>query len=159
MVYPTDEVLKAECKTANKGLVIYRKPALAKHSRQFAKRVGAKAISQAYKSNLIARQRRTDAGKTEIDTWWAFVARFSRTFAKLAEGECYLLTALPYEEPTRPSIWKNVELPALESNPKITRIVYLDVSNNNLTLMTFERQLAVPAKEVCQGEDPPRLSG
>lgn len=142
IVYPTDKVLKAECKTANKGLVIYRKPVLAKYSQQFANRIGAKTILQVYKLNLIAKQWITDAGKTEIDTWWAFVTRFSRIFAELAEGKCYLLTALPYKEPTGPSIWKNVELPALESNLKVTSIEYVDVSNHNPTLVIFERQFS-----------------
>lgn len=86
MVYPNEEQLKAACKTSNKGLVFYQKPALAKHSRQFAKTVGAKAISQAYKSKIIARQWISDAGNTEADTWWKFVARFSRVFAESAEG-------------------------------------------------------------------------
>ena len=46
---------------------------------------------------------------------------------------------MPYFEPEEKSIWVDVEFPALELNPNITRVICIDVRDNTSTQVIFDR--------------------
>lgn len=46
---------------------------------------------------------------------------------------------MPYVEPSDKSIWEEVEFPALKLNPNVTRVICMDVRDNTLTQVLFDR--------------------
>ena len=79
MAYPNDEKLKSNCKLLNKPAIFYQKPAKPKASRDFAKHIGGKAVSQAYPHYLVAKKFNINiVGETVDSAWWSFVHGFSR---------------------------------------------------------------------------------
>ena len=73
-------------------------------------------------------------------TWWEFVASFSEGFAEFAEGEYFLLSRVPYQE-TAGNIWEESELPALKANPRVTRVICVDLRKTPIEICPAARIL------------------
>lgn len=98
--------------------------------------MGGKTVDQSYPKYLIKKgKRRTPE---EEDRWWAFVALFCRVFAESAQGECFLISRVPYKKVCR-SIWASAEYPALLLNPKVTKVTCIDVYNNSKRQVLLDR--------------------
>ena len=128
MAYPNDANLRARCKLQNKPAIFYHHPAKSKDSREFAKHIRGKPVPQAYPGYLL-----------KNFNWWSFVHRFSRVFAEVAEGDCYLLSTVPYKAPEGRSVWVETEYPALKANPNITSIICVDVADYTKRQVIYSR--------------------
>ena len=56
-----------------------------------------------------------------------------------AEGDCYLLTTVPYENRDGDSAWVKTEYPALKANPNVTSIICVDVADYKKRQVIYSR--------------------
>lgn len=132
-VYPNAELLRENCEIGHHSAVFYKRPGRKAHEHAFAAQVGGMTVDQSYSNYLI--KNRTPG---DDDRWWAFVFLLCRVFAESAQGECFLISRVPYKRARR-SIWAREEFPALAQNPKVKKVTCVDVYNNSERKVLLDR--------------------
>lgn len=132
---------KKHCVLGNLKAVFYTNPANVTQAQAFGVSNNGITVDQAPSQSKITRRKRarnSEQRKTFANAWWEFVFLFSKVFADLAEGECFVVALVPHN-PSKESIWAKIELPALKNNSKITWVTCVDHTDNKETRVIFER--------------------
>lgn len=115
-MYPNEEEVRQNCSTNNKPAIFYKKPGNLAKALAFGSLIGGNVYSDVFPQGFV-REKRKVTKTNGRDSWWEFVALFSRIFAEEAEGEVPLISEVPYKDETE-TIWHDVEYPALKKKPK-----------------------------------------